>query len=292
MVCQHRQGWSKVRVLSFHPDPGFFMRSFHLVRTFIVPKFRFLSVGLAALTLAACEVQPVVTAPATPETTATPAVTVPETTTPETTSDASSVSVQDTAPEVTAEAETEAVAEAAPDPTPDQTPEQAPEPNTEVGPEQPGAADDTAGENGAGDVVVTEDVASDVVTGDAAGSDTASSDTTSDTAAEEQAVTELALAAPPPPPPPPPAELEPASLVGVLPDRLRARLGDADFARQEGNMKTWQYRFASCVVDYFLFPEEGVTRVAGWSWRAPVIGMEVDSTACRQAMARRDSMGN
>ena len=269
-------------MLSFHPDPGFFMRSFHLVRTFIVPRFRFLSVGFAALTLAACEVQPVVTAPATPETTATPAVTVPETTTQETTSDASSVSVQDTAPEVAAVAETEAVAEAAP------------EPNTEVGPEQPGAADDTAGENDAGDVVVTEDVASDVVTGDAASSDTASSDTASDTAAEDQAVTELALAAPPPPPPPPPppAELEPASLVGVLPDRLRARLGDADFARQEGNMKTWQYRFASCVVDYFLFPEEGVTRVAGWSWRAPVIGMEVDSTACRQALARRDSMGN
>ena len=80
--------------------------------------------------------------------------------------------------------------------------------------------------------------------------------------------------------------------MGVLPDRLRARLGDADFARQEGNMKTWQYRFASCVVDYFLFPEESVTRVAGWSWRAPVIGMEVDATACRQALARRDSMGN
>ncbi len=52
-------------------------------------------------------------------------------------------------------------------------------------------------------------------------------------------------------------------------------------------MKTWQYRLAGCVVDYFLFPQDGVTRVAGWAWRAPVIGMDIDAVSCRQALARR-----
>jgi len=53
-------------------------------------------------------------------------------------------------------------------------------------------------------------------------------------------------------------------------------------------MKTWQYRFADCVVDYFLFPQDGVTQVTGWAWRARVIGGNVDATLCRQALARRD----
>ena len=77
----------------------------------------------------------------------------------------------------------------------------------------------------------------------------------------------------------------------MTPAQLRVRLGEADFARQEGDMKTWQYRFSGCVVDYFLFPKDGVSRVAGWTWRAPVIGMDVDATSCRRALAVRDSAG-
>ena len=134
--------------------------------------------------------------------------------------------------------------------------------------------------------------------GEAADSDITKDDTVTDetatdkAAGDDTAVTELALAAPPPPPPPPPpAELAPASLIGVTPDMLRARLGEADFARQEGDMKTWQYRFADCVVDYFLFPQDGASRVASWAWRSPVVGMTVDATSCRRALARRDSAG-
>jgi len=57
-------------------------------------------------------------------------------------------------------------------------------------------------------------------------------------------------------------------------------------------MITWQYRFADCVVDYFLFPQNGVSRVASWSWRSPLIGKDVDATSCRRALAIRDKSGS
>ena len=70
---------------------------------------------------------------------------------------------------------------------------------------------------------------------------------------------------------------------------LQARLGDADFTRQEGNMETRQYRFDICVVDYFLFPKDGSHRIVSWAWRAPLVGDAFDEQACRRALATRDS---
>ena len=96
------------------------------------------------------------------------------------------------------------------------------------------------------------------------------------------------MAAPPPPPPPPP-ELAPASLVGSSVLMLRSRLGEADFTRSEGEVKTWQYRFETCVVDYFLVVDSDAARVVSWAWRAPLIGAQFDETACRRALASRDS---
>ena len=99
---------------------------------------------------------------------------------------------------------------------------------------------------------------------------------------------DLAMAAPPPPPPPPP-ELAPASLVGSSVLMLRSRLGEADFTRTEGEVETWQYRFETCVVDYFLVVDSDTAKIVSWAWRAPVIGAQVDETACRRALAGRDS---
>ena len=70
---------------------------------------------------------------------------------------------------------------------------------------------------------------------------------------------------------------------------LQSRLGEADFTRTEGEMETWQYRFETCVVDYFLVTDSDTARVVSWAWRAPVIGAQVDETACRRALAGRDS---
>ena len=67
------------------------------------------------------------------------------------------------------------------------------------------------------------------------------------------------------------------------------RLGDADFTRTEGQMETWQYRFDICVVDYFLFAQEGDHEVVSWAWRALTVGETVDALACRRALAARDS---
>jgi hypothetical protein len=102
------------------------------------------------------------------------------------------------------------------------------------------------------------------------------------------ATTELALAAPPPPPPPPPTELAPEALVGLDARGLRQRLGDADFKRREGPVETWQYRFRTCVVDYFVYAEDADPAVRKWVWRSPVIGGGLDVVACRRALAERD----
>ena len=70
---------------------------------------------------------------------------------------------------------------------------------------------------------------------------------------------------------------------------LQSRLGEADFTRAEGEVETWQYRFETCVVDYFLVTDSDTARVVSWAWRAPVIGAQVEETACRRALAGRDS---
>ena len=70
---------------------------------------------------------------------------------------------------------------------------------------------------------------------------------------------------------------------------LQSRLGEADFTRSEGEVETWQYRFETCVVDYFLVVDSDTAKIVSWAWRAPVIGAQVDETACRRALADRDA---
>ena len=70
---------------------------------------------------------------------------------------------------------------------------------------------------------------------------------------------------------------------------LRSRLGEADFTRTEGEAETWQYRFETCVVDYFLVVDSDTAKIVSWAWRAPVIGALVNETACRRALADRDT---
>ena len=53
-------------------------------------------------------------------------------------------------------------------------------------------------------------------------------------------------------------------------------------------METWQYRLDMCVVDYFLYAQEGDHEVVSWAWRSPV-GETARRAACRRALAARDS---
>ena len=134
----------------------------------------------------------------------------------------------------------------------------------------------------------------DDTTGDTAPDAAAGSAT--DMAAEtlDDAFDIAAVTAPPPPvpavepPPPPPPEFEPASLLGASSNKIEAVLGSADLLRREGTAEVWQYRLATCVVDYFVYPDaNGNKQVTGWDWRPPIIAGYLNVQQCRQDLAAR-----
>jgi hypothetical protein len=57
--------------------------------------------------------------------------------------------------------------------------------------------------------------------------------------------------------PPPVAELRPEQLVGLDGDRLTMLLGPADFRRDDGPARIWQFRDPDCVLDVFLYAAAG-----------------------------------
>ncbi len=71
------------------------------------------------------------------------------------------------------------------------------------------------------------------------------------------------------PAPPEPAPAEPASaritelpvLTGLGPAELVALFGEPDFRRRDPPAELWQYRSADCVLDVFLYGEDGSYRV-------------------------------
>jgi hypothetical protein len=134
-----------------------------------------------------------------------------------------------------------------------------------------------------------DDTTSDTAPDAAAGSATDMAAETLDDAFDIAAVT-----APPPPvpavepPPPPPPEFEPASLLGASSSKIEAVLGSADLLRREGTAEVWQYRLATCVVDYFVYPDaNGNKQVTGWDWRPPIIAENLNAQQCRQDLAAR-----
>ena len=235
------------------------------------------------LALAACEVQPVVTA-GTPPASTTAAAPV-ETAPAQTAAGASSGEAVDDSSATVAEAETipEAVTEAA---TAADTVSAIAEAPADDTPADETFSEETGAESlAAVEAAETSEVPETPETPSSTGTNDAGADVADDSA---PAVTELTMAAPPPPPPPPPPELTPSSLVGLSEAALRTRLGAADFTRREGQMETWQYRLEMCVVDYFLSPKEGGREIVSWAWRSPMVGESIDALACRRALAARD----
>ena len=278
MVCTCLSGWSKVpaRTCS-RPCSGLFMRS-----CLPIP-----ALAVLALALAGCEVQPVVSNPAPPPAvqTETPIAETPIAETPVTETPVAETSSETggTAdiPETASETEPEAAIQE-PDTVAD----------TEAAQDSPAAETGETSQPYSAEPVTTqaEPAATaeepDELSGEVSGevSEMAQAE------AEEQAEQELpqsgdlAMATPPPPPPP---ELAPSSLIGSSVPMLQSKLGEADFTRSEGGVETWQYRFETCVVDYFLIVESGTTTVVSWAWRAPVIGAPIDEISCRRALAGR-----
>jgi len=82
---------------------------------------------------------------------------------------------------------------------------------------------------------------------------------------------------------------QPKNMVGSVAPSLLKGLGDATMIRQEGAVEIWQYRFASCVVDFFFYPTSDGTMqkiIKGWDMRATVIGDRLNKPQCLTAMER------
>ena len=52
-----------------------------------------------------------------------------------------------------------------------------------------------------------------------------------------------------------------ASLKAMSTEALVARLGEPDFTRNDPPAEIWQYRGSTCVLDVFLYPEDGQMKV-------------------------------
>ena len=243
------------------------------------------ALAVLALALAGCEVQPVVSNPAPPPAVQTEApiaeTPITETLVAETPVAETSSETGGTAdiPETASETEPEAAIQE-PDTVAD----------TEAAQDSPAADTGETSQSDSAEPVTTQ--AEPAATAEEPGELSGELLEMAQAEAEERAEQELpqsgdlAMATPPPPPPPPP-ELAPSSLIGSSVPMLQSKLGEADFTRSEGGVETWQYRFETCVVDYFLIVESGTTTVVSWAWRAPVIGAPIDEISCRRALAGR-----
>ena len=81
----------------------------------------------------------------------------------------------------------------------------------------------------------------------------------------------------------------PKAMIGSASIILVRDLGIASMIRQEGPIEIWQYRFATCVVDFFFYPaSQGSSKliIKDWDMRSAVIGGRVNEGKCLSAMDR------
>ncbi len=61
--------------------------------------------------------------------------------------------------------------------------------------------------------------------------------------------------------------VNPQSLIGLSPDQVSDRLGTPELRRSEPPAEVWQYRTETCVVDLYLYDENGSLRVLTYQVR-------------------------
>jgi len=116
---------------------------------------------------------------------------------------------------------------------------------------------------------------------DTAGNDTAGGEITGAQNAIDLAVNNI-TAAPAEAAPIKPA-FQPENMIGLAAPNLLEGLGDAAMIRQEGSIEIWQYRFTSCVVDFFFYPTSDDTQqkiIKDWDMRGAVIGDRLSEPKC------------
>ena len=84
-----------------------------------------------------------------------------------------------------------------------------------------------------------------------------------------------------------PKTFDPTKIIGFATSVLVHNLGSANMVRKEGSIEVWQYRFGSCVVDFFFYPvDEGPSRLIlkTWDMRSAIMGDRLDRGSCRDEM--------
>ena len=131
-----------------------------------------------------------------------------------------------------------------------------------------------------------------------AGSVTNSATGTDSGSSTNNSTEEIAITAIPPAPPVQPTQVQPVpvkppfrpkAMIGSASIILVRDLGIASMIRQEGPIEIWQYRFATCVVDFFFYPaSQGSSKliIKDWDMRSAVIGGRVNEGKCLSAMDR------
>lgn len=88
-------------------------------------------------------------------------------------------------------------------------------------------------------------------------------------------------------PPAGPRQLYPRLMLGKTSDHVNTVFGKPNVERVEGQAKILQYRGDACVVDFYLYPQDGEYTVLHWSWRHPIIGTDINPFACRAERANQ-----
>ena len=84
-----------------------------------------------------------------------------------------------------------------------------------------------------------------------------------------------------------PKIFDPTKVIGFATPILIHNLGSANMVRKEGPIEVWQYRFGSCVVDFFFYPvDEGASGLIlkTWDMRSTIMGDRLDRDSCRDEM--------
>ena len=84
-----------------------------------------------------------------------------------------------------------------------------------------------------------------------------------------------------------PKTFDPKKIIGFATQVLIRDLGKAYMVREEGQVEVWQYKFTTCVVNFFFYPiGQGASELIAKSWdmRSAVIGVGLDRDSCRAEM--------
>ena len=86
--------------------------------------------------------------------------------------------------------------------------------------------------------------------------------------------------------PPRTGKLTPDNLKGLTATQAESELGQPSFRRRDPPAEIWQYRVRACVLDLFLYKEEGGTVVTHFAVRTPS-GTAITDRACLDEVLAR-----